>query len=103
MDFGFGIIETNPEESLSVVFHLNYVPVFRRLGQTQQRAVVNPRVACYNAITFTRFQQNSWQCFHIPAEQTLQTQSCQPQYGLNTAGEANAGIAFPKSRVPSLR
>jgi len=64
VDFRFGIVEANTQEALTMVLDLDESAVSGRLGQPENGAVVDPRMARQDAIRFARFQEDSWQRFH---------------------------------------
>ena len=58
VDLGFGVEETDPEQTLTVVLELYQAPVRGRLGEAQDGGVIDPRVSGHDAVGLARFQQH---------------------------------------------
>lgn len=54
LDFGFGVVKSDAKETLTMVFDLDEFAIGCGLGETKDRAVVNPGMARENAVGFTR-------------------------------------------------
>ena len=55
-NFRFGIVKTDAEKTLAMIFDLDEVAIARRCGEAQNRAVVNPRMPANNSVRFAGFQ-----------------------------------------------
>jgi hypothetical protein len=52
VDLGLGVVKADAEEALAMVLHLHDLAVGGGLGQAQSGAVIDPRMACNDAVGF---------------------------------------------------
>ena len=64
VDLRFGIVETGAEKTLTMILHLHQVAVVGRRGEALDGAVVNPRMAGENPVSFAGANNNGGQYFH---------------------------------------
>jgi hypothetical protein len=59
VDLGFGIVEADAKQALTMIFHLHEFAITRLRGQSENRAVVDPRVTGNHAIGIAGFEHHS--------------------------------------------
>jgi hypothetical protein len=64
VDFGLGIEDAGAQQALAMIFDLHHVAVSGGRGESENFAVVNPRMAGHYAVSFTRFKYDSYERFH---------------------------------------
>src|ERR1051326_3925008 len=64
VDFRFRIVEADTQKALAMVLDLYQRPISGRLGEPDDRAVINPWMARQDAVGFARFEQDSRQGLH---------------------------------------